>query len=83
MKAHVLIFKCQNCGRPMPLIRLDAAAAFPDQGTMTETAVIECLGPDCKWAGEVLVVNSEANWTIDWPHLKGWDNYKPYNPQRR
>jgi len=71
MNAHILIFKCPTCGRPLPFVRLDGAKVYPSTETASldpNTVTLECLG--CQWTGKLLVFAYEKSWTIDWPHLK-------------
>jgi hypothetical protein len=70
MNAHILVFKCPNCGRPILHVRLDEANTYPDSYTDTDTTPVQCLGADCEWTSRVLVSTYEKKWTIDWPYLK-------------
>ena len=79
MNAHVLIFECPNCGRPIPLIRLDERISYPDNETATEYSPVLCLGDDCHWSGDCLAVTAEQRWDIDWPHLKHLGSYSDHS----
>ena len=43
MNAHILVFECPNCGRPMPFIRLDEGVSYPNLEQEVERVA------DCGW----------------------------------
>jgi hypothetical protein len=45
MNAHILIFECPNCGRPMPFIRLDEGVRYPSLEQEVERVDLGCFGP--------------------------------------
>ena len=51
MNAHLLVFECPNCGRPMPFIRLDEGIRYPNLEQEVERVDLACLGADCGWKG--------------------------------
>jgi predicted RNA-binding Zn-ribbon protein involved in translation (DUF1610 family) len=44
MNAHILVFECPNCGRPMPFIRLDEGIRYPNLEQEVERVDLACLG---------------------------------------
>jgi hypothetical protein len=70
LNAHVMLFECPNCGRPIPLVRLDRASSYPNAETMTDATRVQCLSEDCQWSDKILVVSHKHRWTVGWPHLK-------------
>jgi hypothetical protein len=75
VNAHVLIFECPNCGRPIPLIHLDERISYPDNETANDQAPILCLGNDCHWSGHCLAAAAKQRWDVGWPHLKHSGSY--------
>jgi len=50
MNAHILVFECPNCGRPMPFIRLDERIRYPNIEQEVERVELGCFGADCGWS---------------------------------
>jgi hypothetical protein len=69
MNAHLLVFECPNCGRPMPFIRLDEGIRYPNLERDVERVDLACLGADCGWA-------ACQSRTVEWPHLKPAGSYE-------
>jgi hypothetical protein len=76
VNAHVLIFECPKCGRPMPLIRLDQSTEFPDKSTAIESLNVACAGWECRWSGTMVAALCKHHWTVSWSHAHSPAPYK-------
>ena len=86
MNAHILVFECPNCGRPMPFIRLDEGVRYPNLEQEVERVDLGCFGADCEWRGTFATGAARQSMTVEWPHLKAAGSYQnhksptPTNP---
>ena len=86
MNAHILVFECPNCGRPMPFVRLDEGVSYPSLEQEVERVGLGCLGDDCGWSGTFATGAARQSRTVEWPHLKPTGSYEtkrhqpPTNP---
>jgi hypothetical protein len=76
MNAHVLVFECPNCGRPMPFIRLGQEAKYPNLEQEVERVELACFGIDCGWTGTFATGAARHTRTVEWPHLKSEGSYE-------
>ena len=76
MNAHILVFECPNCGRPMPFIRLDQGIRYPNLEQEVERVDLGCLGDDCGWSGTFATGAARQSRTVEWPHLKPAGSYE-------
>ena len=76
MNAHILVFECPNCGRPMPFIRLDEGVSYPSLEQEVERVELGCLGADCGWSGTFATGAARQCTTTEWPHLKSAGSYE-------
>jgi hypothetical protein len=76
MNAHILIFECPNCGRPMPFVRLDEEDRYPTLKQEVERVDLGCFGDDCGWRGTFATGAARQRKTIEWPHLKSAGCYE-------
>ncbi len=76
MNAHLLVFECPNCGRPMPFIRLDEGIRYPNLEQEVERVDLACLGADCGWKGTFATGAARQSKTVEWPHLKPAGSYE-------
>jgi len=76
MNAHLLVFECPNCGRPMPFIRLDEGIRYPNLEQEVERVDLACLGADCGWSGTFATGAARQCTTTKWPHLKSAGSYE-------
>jgi hypothetical protein len=76
MNAHILVFECPNCGRPMPFIRLDEAVRYPNLEQEVERVDPGCLGADCGWSGTFAIGAARKCTTVEWRHLKSAGSFE-------
>lgn len=76
MNAHILVFECPNCGRPMPFIRLGEEAKYPNLEQEVERVDLACFGGDCGWTGTFATGAARHSRTVEWPHLKSAASYE-------
>jgi hypothetical protein len=76
MNAHMLVFECPNCGRPMPFVRLDEGDTYPTLEQEVERVDLGCFGSDCGWRGTFATGAARQRKTIEWPHLKSAASYE-------
>jgi hypothetical protein len=76
MNAHILVFECPNCGRPMPFIRLAEGIRYPNLEQEVERVALGCLGADCGWSGTFATGAARQSRTVKWPHLKPAGSYE-------
>lgn len=61
MNAHIMLFKCRKCHRPIAIVRLEDRKGYRDQYTDQERIPVRCAG--CQWEGEFLAL--AADWCFD------------------
>ena len=76
MNAHILILECPICGRPMPFVRLDEGARYPNLEQEVERVDLGCFGADCGWRGAFATGAVRQSKTVEWPHLKSASSYE-------
>ena len=76
MNAHILVFECPNCGRPMSFIRLDEGIRYPSLEQEVERVDLGCFGADCGWKGTFATGAARQSRTVEWPHLKSAGSYE-------
>jgi hypothetical protein len=76
MNAHIIVFECPNCGRPMPFIRLDEGVRYPNLEPEMERLDLGGLGADCGWSGRFATRAAQQCTTTEWPHLKSAGSYE-------
>jgi hypothetical protein len=76
MNAHILVFECPNCGRPMPIVRLDEGVSYPNLEQEVERVDLGCFEADCGWTGTFATGAARQRRTVEWPHLKPVGSYE-------
>jgi hypothetical protein len=59
--AHVLLFACQRCDRPIASVRLSAAKDL--EVTDAAEFVLRC---QCGWTGQILGARAVKHWVESW-----------------
>lgn len=75
MNVHVLLLECPNCGRPIPLTRIDEAVTYPAENQQMESWAVQCSGVDCCWRGAIVAALSKYQLTEYWPYVKSVGTY--------
>jgi hypothetical protein len=76
LNAHILVFECPNCGRPMPFIRLDEGIRYPSLEQEVERVDLGRFGADCGWKGTFATGAARQSRTVEWPHRKSAGSYE-------
>jgi hypothetical protein len=76
MNAHILVFECPNCGRPMPFVRLDEGVSYPNLEQEVERVDLGCFGAECGSKGTFATGAARESRTVEWPHLKPAGSYE-------
>ena len=70
--AHVLLFKCPKCRRPIPLVMSTASpldGGYSLEEAKGRTWELACLERShCGWAGSQVGAESKEAFTVPWPY---------------
>jgi hypothetical protein len=59
--AHILLFLCQGCNKPLPIPVMSGARNL--EKIDADTFDVQC---ECGWTKEILGVEAVRHWVIEW-----------------
>jgi hypothetical protein len=77
MNAHLLVFECPNCGRPMPIIRLDEGIRYPNlEQEVERVSILRVWGLTADGKAPLRLEQRGRVEQFEWPHQKPAGSYE-------